>query len=210
MDRLEKQIEFLLEADKMKNLYRQTYIINDESRGDSIREFEVEKEKYKRRENDAEHSFHLALFVIMLAEHSQEKIDVLHTLKMVLIHDIVEIDAGDTYCYDEQGYTTKEDRETRAAERLFGILPDDQKQEYINLWQEFEERKTPEAKFAAAVDRLQPMLLNAAKGGISWKEHGVKYEQVCTRIQNIKDGSDKLGDYIQNILDKTHQKGIIK
>ncbi len=210
MDRLKKQIEFLLEADKMKNLYRQTYVINDESRGDSMREFEGEQEKYKRRENDAEHSFHLALFVIMLAEHSKEKIDVLHTVKMVLIHDIVEIDAGDTYCYDQQGYTTKTDRETKAADRLFGLLPDDQKQEYIKLWQEFEERKTPEAKFAAAVDRLQPMLLNATKNGISWQEHEIKYEQVYQRNEHIKEGSEQLWEYIKKILDNAHQNGILK
>lgn len=210
MDRLKKQIEFLLEADKMKNLYRQTYVINDESRGDSMREFEGEQEKYKRRENDAEHSFHLALFVIMLAEHSKQKIDVLHTVKMVLIHDIVEIDAGDTYCYDQQGYATKADRETKAADRLFGLLPDDQKQEYIKLWQEFEERKTPEAKFAAAVDRLQPMLLNATKNGISWQEHEIKYEQVYQRNEHIKEGSEQLWEYIKKILDNAHQNGILK
>lgn len=122
-ERLKKQLDFLIEADKMKSLYRQTYIIGNESRGASMREFEGEEQKYKRRENDAEHSFHLALFVIMLAEYANEPIDVLKAVKTVLIHDIVEIDAGDTYFFDDKGYETKRDRETRAADRLFGLLP---------------------------------------------------------------------------------------
>ena len=206
-ERLKKQIEFLLEIDKMKNLYRQTYIIHDESRGASMREFEGEEERFKRRENDAEHSFHLAMLAMTLAEHANSQIDVLKVMKMVLIHDVVEIDAGDTYCYDTEGYKSKREREEKAADRLFGLLPDDQRDEYRELWEEFERVDTPEAKFAAALDRMQPMLLNNAKGGVSWREHGIAYEQVRARNAHIKKGSDDLWEYIENMLAEANEKG---
>ncbi|MGN0642925.1 MAG: HD domain-containing protein [Huintestinicola sp.] len=209
-DRLKKQIEFLLEADKMKSLYRQTYIIHDEKRGASMREFESEAETYKRRENDAEHSFHLAMFAMLLAEHSNSDIDVLHVMKMVLIHDVVEIDAGDTYCYDAKGYETKRDREEKAADRLFGILPDDQRDEMRALWEEFEAMETPEAKFAAALDRMQPMLLNYTKNGVSWQEHGVKLSQVEERNKHIADGSEELWEYMLSVLEDARDKGFLK
>ncbi|MGN0667189.1 MAG: HD domain-containing protein [Huintestinicola sp.] len=209
-ERLQKQIGFLLEADRMKNLYRQTYIINDESRGASMREFKGEKEVYKRRENDAEHSFHLALFAMILAEHANADIDVMRVMKMVLIHDIVEIDAGDTYCYDAKGYESKREREEKAADRLFGMLPDDQRDELRSLWEEFEAMNTPESKFAAAIDRMQPMLLNYSKDGVSWREHGIGYDQVYDRNKHIAEGSEELWSYMESILDMAAEKGSLK
>jgi len=164
-ERLRKQIEFLIEADKMKSLYRQTYIINDEKRSDSMRDMPADDIPLKRRENDAEHSFHLALFAMTLAEYANIPVDLLRVMKMVLIHDIVEIDAGDTYCYDTKGYESKREREEKAADRLFGLLPEDQEREYRSLWEEFEAMNTAESRFAAALDRMQPMLLNYTKNG---------------------------------------------
>lgn len=209
-ERLKKQVEFLLEADKMKSIYRQTYIIADESRGASMRDFEGETDKFRRRENDAEHSFHLALFAMILAEHANIPVDVTRVMKMVLIHDIVEIDAGDTYCYDEKAGLTKQEREEKAADRLFGLLPDDQRDEYRALWEEFERRDTAESRFAAALDRMQPMLLNYTKGGISWQEHEVSYGQVYERNRHIGDGSEKLWEYMENVLNDALGKGFLK
>lgn len=208
--RLESQLRFLLEADKMKSLYRQTYIIHDESRGASMREYEGEDKIYKRRENDAEHSFHLALFAMTLAEHSNVPVDVLKVMKMVLIHDIVEIDAGDTYCYDTEGYKSKRAREEAAADRLFGLLPEDQEKEYRELWEEFERTDTAESRFAAALDRMQPMLLNYSKDGVSWREHGVSFGQVFERNKHIADGSDELWEYMKGVLDEALGKGWLK
>ncbi len=208
-ERLEKQLGFLLEADKMKSLYRQTYIISDESRGASMREFEGESNRYRRRENDAEHSFHLALFAMILAEYSNEPVDVLKVIKTVIIHDIVEIDAGDTYLYDAKGNETKRERESKAADRLFGMLPGDQRSEYRGLWEEFEAKSTPEARFAASLDRIQPMLLNYKKGGISWQEHGVGYEQVKARNSSVSDGSAVLWEYMNSLFDKAHNDGTL-
>lgn len=190
--RLEKQIAFILEVDKMKNIYRQTLVLHED-----------------RRENDAEHSWHLALMAFLLAEHSNEKIDVLKVIKMVLIHDLVEIDAGDTYCYDEKGYEDKEEREMKAAHRIFALLPEDQQEEIFSLWREFEEVRTPEAKFAAALDRMQPSLLNYTKGGASWTNHGVRYEQAIRRNLPIQDGSCKIWDYMKKIYDCAKDKGYL-
>lgn len=209
-ERLDDQIKFLLEADKMKSIYRQTYIIADESPAASRHDFKGENIPMKRRENDAEHSFHLALFAMVLAEHSSEKVDVLKVMKMVLIHDIVEIDAGDTYCYDKEGNVTKRQREERAADRIFGLLPEDQCSEYRGLWEEFERCDTPESRFANALDRMQPMLLNYTKGGISWREHGVKYGQVYERNRHIGNGSAELWEYMKNILNNALDKGYLK
>lgn len=193
LERLQKQINFMLEVDKLKNIYRQTYVLHE-----------------NRTENDAEHSWHLALLAFLLSEYSNEPIDVLRTIKMVLIHDIVEIDAGDTYCYDEEGYKDKSERETKAAERIFGILPHDQKNEMYNLWLEFEDRKTPEAKFAAVLDRIQPIMLNYTKNGISWKNHGISKEQVIKRNEHTSEGSKTLWQYIRSILDDAAEKGFLK
>ena len=193
LERLQKQINFMLEVDKLKNIYRQTYVLHE-----------------NRTENDAEHSWHLALLAFLLSEYSNEPIDVLRTIKMVLIHDIVEIDADDTYCYDEEGYKDKIERETKAAERIFGILPHDQKNEMYNLWLEFEDRKTPEAKFAAVLDRIQPIMLNYTKNGISWKNHGISKEQVIKRNEHTSEGSNTLWQYIRSILDDAAEKGFLK
>lgn len=191
-ERLKKQIEFLVEIDKMKNIYRQTLVLHED-----------------RPENDAEHSWHLAMLVMILSEYSNQPIDVLHVIKMVLIHDIVEIDAGDTYCYDVEGNKSKAEREEKASKRLFGMLPDDQRQELYSLWREFEEKSTPESKFANVVDRIQPITLNYRKGGISWIKHGVKAQQVLDRNSHVADGSTELWEYVQYIIDDAVKNGML-
>lgn len=192
-ERLHKQLEFMLELDKMKNIYRQTYVLHED-----------------RKENDAEHSWHLAIMAFLLAEHSDKPIDVLKVIKMVLVHDVVEIDAGDTYCYDEEGYKTKADREEKSAQRIFGILPDDQKEEFYGLWREFEDCQTDDAKFASVLDRTQPLLLNYTKGGISWQEHEVHMEQVLKR-NNVAEGvSADIDEVIKNIIKVAGEKGWLK
>ena len=206
-ERFERQLAFLMEADKLKNIYRQTYTRADDlppmPEGSNV------KTPYPRCENDAEHSFSLALFAAVLAEYSNEPLDVLKTMKMVLIHDIVEIDAGDTYCYDSAGNSTKAERENAAAKRLFGLLPKDFEEEFFALWREFEERKTPESKFANAMDRIQPLLLNLSRDGLSWQEHGIHYDQVAGRNASIKEGSKDISDYIFGLLDDARNRGIL-
>lgn len=180
MTRLEQQIKFIIEVDKLKNIVRQNYLSDG-----------------SRKEDDADHSWHLALMCSILSEHANEKIDVLKTMTMVLIHDIVEIDAGDTYAYDPSfiSHSSKKEREQAAAERIFHLLPEDQALEMRDLWDEFEENKTPEAKFAATLDRLQPFLLNAASEGKSWKEHEVTFSQVMKRNEVTPDGSQALWNF---------------
>ena len=191
--RFNSQLAFILELDHLKNIYRRTYVLHED-----------------RRENDAEHSFHLAIMACILAEHAKKPVDVLHTVKMVLIHDVVEIDAGDTYCYDTEGYKTKAAREQKAADRLFALLPEDQCREYRALWEEFEARETPEAKFANALDRVQPMLLNFKKGGISWMEHEITAEQVKARNIGITDeGSEVIGQLAAEIIETARQEGML-
>lgn len=192
-DRLKKQVEFMLELDKMKNLYRQTYVLHED-----------------RKENDAEHSWHLAILAFLLAEYSNENINVTHVMKMVLLHDVVEIDAGDTYCYDNEGYKSKAEREEKAAQRIFGLLPDDQRKEFYDLWREFEDSETPDARFAAMLDRVQPLLLNYTKGGISWNEHGIHKEQVLNRNIDYFSESDELAELIKYIIDDAAEKGWLK
>lgn len=192
-ERLKKQIDFMLELDKMKNIYRQTYVLHEE-----------------RKENDAEHSWHLAILVMLLSEYSNEQIDVLRVMKMVLIHDTVEIDAGDTYCYDEEGNKSKADREEKAAERIFGILPEDQKAEYYSLWREFEDCTTADARFAALLDRMHPMLLNYTRNGRAWQEHGIHKEQVLARNTPFFDVSDQLAEMIGRVIDDAAEKGWLK
>lgn len=205
--RLESQLAFLMEADRLKNIYRQTYTrVNDlppMPEGSNI------TEPYPRRENDAEHSFSLALFTAVLAEYSNEPIDVLKTMKMVLVHDIVEIDAGDTYCYDEAAKTTKRERELRAADRLFGLLPDEQQAEYRALWDEFEAGNTPEARFAAVMDRIQPLLLNLSRNGLSWQQHGIHLHQVQERNERLCEGSREIHEYIFGLLRDANERGIL-
>lgn len=183
MERLKKQMEFILEVDKLKKIMRQTYL-SDES----------------RKENDAEHSWHLALMACILKEYSNEDIKLDKTIFMVLIHDLVEIDAGDTYAYDEKGYETKRQREELAAERVFGLLPEDQAKELRDLWEEFEECKTPEAKFANTLDKIQPLMLNDATDGRAWREHEVAVSKVLKRNEYTKDGSDDLWNYAYELI----------
>lgn len=189
-ERLKKQMEFILEADKIKRIGRQTYL------SDGI-----------RKENDAEHSWHLALMAILLQEHSNQELDVLKVITMVLIHDMVEIDAGDTYAYDEVAHATKRDREVAAAERIFGILPQDQKEYFRQLWEEFEQYETPEAKFAHMLDNFQPLMLNDATDGRSWVEHGVKKSQVLKRNARTAEGSQVIMEEVRKIVDKHVVKG---
>lgn len=192
-DRLTRQLAFILEADRMKNIYRQTLVLHED-----------------RQENDAEHSFHLALMAAILAEHARVPVDVTVVMKMVLIHDIVEIDAGDTYAYDTAGNETKRAREVKAADRLFGLLPEDQAEEFRGLWEEFEARETPEAKFANAIDRLQPMMLNYEKGGISWKRRSITAEQARARNHDITDeGSAILGSLADAIVEAAKAEGML-
>ncbi len=193
MDRFSQQIAFILELDKLKNIYRQTLVLHED-----------------RQENDAEHSFHLAVMACILAEHAREKVDVLHVMKMVLMHDVVEIDAGDTYCYDEAGNQTKAERERKAADRIFALLPEEQSREYRGLWEEFEARETPEAKFANALDRIHPMLLNYTKGGISWKKHGIHAAQVEARNFGVTDaGSERIGEFAKEIIEAAKSAGML-
>lgn len=179
--RLRKQFDFIEEIDKEKLIGRQTYI------SDGI-----------RKENDAEHAWHMAIMTVLLSEYANETIDVLKTMTMLLIHDIVEIDAGDTYAYDEEGKKTQRKREEAAAERIFGLLPDDQKEKFMSIWEEFEEGVTPEAKFAHTMDHIQPLMLNAKTDGKSWVEHGVALNSILRRNENTKEGSKELWEYAKN------------
>lgn len=190
MTDFEKQISFIMELDKIKKITRQTYLSDG-----------------SRKENDAEHSWHLALMVFVLAEYANEPIDVLKTMKMVLLHDVIEIDAGDTYAYDTEGNKTKRERELKAADRIFGLLPKEQGEEFRSLWDEFEEMETPEAKFANMLDKVQPLLLNDAAGGKSWQEHGVKQSQVLERNKRTGEGSDAIWAYAKTLIGKNVKEG---
>lgn len=186
-ERLAQQIRFIVEVDKLKEILRQTLVINS-----------------RRPENDAEHSWHLCLIVLTLAEHANEpQLDVLRVLKMLILHDLVEIDAGDTFAYDTKGMADQHAREAVAADRVFGLLPPDQGREFRALWDEFEARQTPEAKFAAAVDRFQPMLLNCHTEGAAWRKHGITRDRVIARNSYIAEGSATLWDYAQKMVAET-------
>ena len=186
----EKQIAFILELDKIKKIGRQTYL-SDAS----------------RKENDAEHSWHLALMAFVMADYANEKVDVLKTIKMVLLHDVVEIDAGDTYAYDTEGNKDKRVRELKAADRIFGMLPLEQAREYRELWDEFEAMETAEAKYANMLDKIQPLLLNDASGGKSWAEHGVRKEQVMARNVRTHEGSEAMWEYAKALIEKNAAAG---
>lgn len=192
-DRLKKQIEFIIEVDKVKNIFRQTYLADGQ-----------------RKENDAEHSWHLALCAVLLKEHMKEDVDLTKVMIMVLIHDLVEIDAGDTYAYDTAGAATKRAREVKAADRIFGLLPEDQGVYFRELWEEFEAYETPDAKFAHLLDNFQPLLLNDASGGRSWAEHGVHKSQVCRRNERIPETSEIIWEKMLEIMDKHIEKGNLK
>ncbi len=188
--RLQKQLSFILELDKEKNILRQTHLSN-----------------HGRREDDAEHAWHMAVMAYLLQEYSNEPVDIAHVMIMCLLHDVVEIDAGDTYAYDNQGKKTQHEREEKAAERIYGILPEDQKIQLRALFEEFEENKTPEAKFAHAMDNLQPLLLNDSNGGGDWKEHHVSYNTVMQRQGRTKEGSTALFEVIKEKMDKHADAG---
>lgn len=192
MTRLEKQIQFIVEVDKVKNIFRQTYLSDGE-----------------RKENDAEHSWHLALSAILLKEYVSEEVDILKVITMVLIHDLVEIDAGDTYAYDSAGAKDKREREEKAADRIFGILPQEQGQYFRELWEEFEAYETEDAKYAHLLDNFQPMLLNDASKGKSWSEHQVRKEQIYKRNERIEETSETIWEEMQNIVEKNMQLGNI-
>lgn len=193
MTRLEKQIAFIVEIDKVKNIFRQTYLADK-----------------NRKENDAEHSWHIALMAILLQEYAEEPVDVLRVMTMVLIHDLVEIDAGDTYAYDEEGAATKRERELRAADRIFGILPEDQGKYFRELWDEFEAYETADAKYAHLLDNFQPLLLNDASGGLSWVEHEVKKAQIYKRNDKIEETSKVIWEYMKSVVDENILKGNIR
>ena len=183
----------MVEVDKLKEVFRQTKLINS-----------------GRQENDAEHSWHLCLTVILLAEHANSPdLNVLHVLKMVILHDLVEIDAGDTFAYDEAGMVDQHERESVAADRIFGILPADQAAQFRGIWDEFEAQETPEAKFALACDRFQPMLLNVMTNGASWKEHGITHDRVVARNQRIENGSTTMWGRMSTMLDDAVAAGIV-
>lgn len=187
-----KQISFIKEIDKLKYIQRKTKLFNSD-----------------RPENDAEHSWHLAMMTIVLAEHSDKPIDILKVLKMVLIHDIVEIDAGDTFIYDSEKNHTNTEEELVAAKRIFGLLPTEQAAEFIAVWEEFEEGMTDEAKFARAMDRLEPLLQNTSNNGGTWKEFNVPYQKVYDKKIAIKNGSAAIWNYAENLINESVDRGIL-
>jgi putative hydrolase of HD superfamily len=192
-DNLLKQVSFIKEIDKLKYILRKTMLFNSD-----------------RHENDAEHSWHLAMMTIVLAEHSDKPIDVLKVLKMVLIHDIVEIDSGDVFIYDSLKNHTNTDEELIAAKRIFGILPTEQAEGFIAIWKEFEDGITDEAKFAKAMDRFEPLLQNTSNNGGTWTEFNVPYQQVYDKKKAIQSGSSSIWNYAENLLNESVERGILK
>lgn len=192
MENLLKQISFIKEIDKLKFIQRKTKLFHSD-----------------RHENDAEHSWHLAMMAIVLAEHSDKPIDILKVLKMVLIHDIVEIDAGDTFIYDTTKSHLNTDEELLAAKRIFGLLPEEQAKEFIAIWEEFEEGTSDEAKFAKSMDRLEPLLQNTSNNGGTWAEFDVSYEKVYEKKKAIKNGSTSIWNYAENLLNESVDRGIL-
>ncbi len=194
LERLSQQINFVLEIDQLKQVFRQTILLTGNNRA----------------ENDAEHSWHLAMAALLLSEHSNDKnLDLFKVIKMVLIHDLVEIDAGDTFCYDTEAVKEQAKNEREAAERIFGLLPSDQSEQFWVLWEEFNAMITPEARFAAALDRLQPLLHNIHTKGGAWKKHGVTKAQVVKRNGAIANGSKLLWEYAKNLIDEAVHKGYL-
>ncbi|MBQ9644352.1 MAG: HD domain-containing protein [Lachnospiraceae bacterium] len=189
-ERLERQLDFALEIDKEKNVFRQTHLSG-----------------HGRNENDAEHAWHMAVMAYVLREYANEEVDIARVMLMCLIHDIVEIDAGDTYAYDAEGLKTQKAREDAAKERIFSILPEDQKLELMSIFDEFEAYETPEAKFAHAMDNLQPLLLNNSNGGGDWREHGVTAQTVYGRQSLTRLGSEKLFEVTDRIIQENVRKG---
>jgi len=193
-ERFRKQIEFILEIDKLKKILRRTTLLDR-----------------SRQENSAEHSWHIALILLVLSEYADEdNLDLMRVIKLLLAHDLVEIDADDTYCYDEIGGQTQKMRETKAADRIFNILPADQADAFRALWDEYEAKDTPESKFANALDRLQPLLHNYFTRGHTWQKHGIRKSQVIDRMQPVDDGSHLLWDYVSGLIDDAVEKGYLK
>lgn len=193
-ERFKKQMDFILEIDKAKNIFRQTFISSND-----------------RTENDAEHSWHMCVMAFLMAEYFDSDIDIAKVVKMLLIHDIVEIDAGDTYCYDAKANEDKAEREMKSATRIFGLLPEDQFNEYMELWQEFEKKETKEAVFAAVLDRVQPIMLNYATDGRAWIEHGIHHEQVLERNKiTLEKAPEEFVMYLKEIIDSAVEKGYLK
>ena len=188
-----KQIEFIKEIDKIKYIQRRTCLLNSD-----------------RPENDAEHSWHLALMAIALSEHANKPVDILRVLKMVLIHDIVEIDSGDVFVYDKSKSHKNTEEEFAAAKRIFGLLPENQAKELIDLWKEFEDGETDDAKFAKSLDKLEPLLQNFSNNGGTWDKYNVTYNEVYTQKKSINKGSDTLWEYAENLLNESVDKGILK
>ena len=193
LERLEKQIRFIVEIDKVKNIFRQTYLADA-----------------GRKENDAEHSWHIALMAYLLQEYAEKPVDVSKVMLMVLIHDLVEIDAGDTYAYDDAGAETKRAREEAAADRIFGLLPEDQGKYFRELWEEFEAYESPEGKYAHLLDNFQPLLLNDASGGLSWQEHQVKKSQIYKRNEKIEETSETIWNCMKEIVQKHIECGHVE
>ena len=189
-ERLKKQIDFVLEIDKEKNILRQTHLTD-----------------YRRQENDAEHAWHMAVMIYLLKEYANEEFDVAKAMMMALIHDIVEIDAGDTYAYDTKNLETQKEREEKAAERIFGLLPEEQKQELKGLFEEFEACESPEAKFARVMDNFQPILLNDSNNGEDWKVHKIKKSQVENRQKSSQLGSKDIWEYTSELIELNVKKG---
>ena len=192
-ERFCRQLEFIREIDKVKSIFRQTPLVDK-----------------SRKENDAEHSWHLATMAFILSEYAPQGTDLLRVIKMVLIHDLVEIDAGDTYLFDEAAQHNKAEREQKAADRIFGILPEDTGNEIMQLWLEFEDRETNEARFAALMDRFQPFLHNISTDGISWLEHGVSCSQVIDRMRPVVEQFPMFWDFLMKNVDAAVEKGWLK
>ena len=190
--RIQQQIRFIVEIDKLKSILRRTYLIHEH-----------------RNENTAEHSWHISVMAVILAEYANEPVDIAKVVKMTLIHDIVEIDAGDTFIYDVQGGLDKADRERAAADRLFALLPEDQALEFRQLWDEFEERRTPEARFAAALDRFIPQLHNYYGKGGSWKDHAITHDRVIARNSTMAEGAGALWEFTEELLKDAVAKGFL-
>lgn len=191
-ERIRQQLEFILEVDKVKQIFRQSFVTDG-----------------SRYENDAEHSWHMAIMAVLLAEHVDVPVDVLRVIKMVLMHDLVEIDAGDTYCYDCKAKENQAEREAKAADRIFALLPPDQGKEFRQLWEEFEQARTPEARFAAALDRLQPLLLHYKTEGRSWHMHGITSAKVLERNKRTREISQTLGECVDELIRDAVRSGYL-
>ncbi len=192
-DRLERQLDFIRELDRLKNVRRQTWLMDA-----------------SRKENSAEHSWHIALMAMVLGEYAPaDGVDVGRVIQMLLVHDIVEIDAGDTFCYDQAAVSDQRGREQDAARRLFGLLPADIGKRFTALWEEFEDRQTPEARLANALDRLQPILNNYHTGGKSWQDNGISHDQVLARNRVMAEGAPLLWRYVEKLLARAVAEGIL-